>query len=48
MDEITKNIHEDMPWCMLFTDDIVLTGETNEGVNKKLESWRQTLEVWRF
>ena len=24
MDEITKNIHEDILWCMLFTDDIVL------------------------
>ena len=28
MDEITKNIHKDIPWCMLFVDDIVLIGET--------------------
>ena len=37
MDEITKSIHEDIPWCMLFADDIVLIGETKEEVNKKLE-----------
>ena len=37
MDEITKNIYEDIPWCLLFIDDIVLIDETKEGVNKKLE-----------
>ena len=30
MDKITKSIHEDIPWCMLFADDIVLIGETKE------------------
>ena len=45
MDEITKSIHEDIPWCMLFADDIVLISETKERVNKKLELWRQTLEA---
>ena len=39
MDEITKSIHEDIPWCMLFADDIVLIDETKKGVNKKLELW---------
>ena len=48
MDEITKSIHEDIPWCMLFTDDIVLIGETKEGVNKKLELWRKILETRGF
>ena len=48
MDEITKSIHEDIPWCMLFPDDIVLIDETKEGVNKKVELWRQTLEVRGF
>ena len=28
MDEITKSIHEDIPWCILFVDDIVLINET--------------------
>ena len=46
MDEITKCIHEDIPWCMLFANDIVLIDETKKGVNKKLELWRQTLKVW--
>ena len=48
MDEITKSIHEDIPWCMLFADDIVLISETKEGVNKKLELWRQTLKARGF
>ena len=42
MDEITKSIHEDIPWCMLFVDDIVLIDETKKGVNKKLEMWRHS------
>jgi Reverse transcriptase (RNA-dependent DNA polymerase) len=32
MDEITKDIQEDIPWCMLFADDVVLIDEN------KLES----------
>ena len=48
MDEITKSIHEDIPWCMLFADDIVLIDETKKRVNKKLELWRQTLKTPRF
>ena len=48
MDEITKSIHEDITWYMLFAYDIVLIGETKEGVNKKLELWRQTLEARGF
>ena len=36
MDEITKSIYENILWCMLFVDDIVLIGEIKEGVNKKL------------
>ena len=38
MDEITKSIHEKIPWCMLFADDIVLIDEI-KGVNTKLELW---------
>ena len=48
MDEITKSIHEDIPRCMLFVDDIILIGETKKKVNKKLKLWRQTLEARRF
>jgi hypothetical protein len=44
MDEVTKDIQEDVPWCMLFADDLVLVDETRAGVNRKLEVWMQTLE----
>jgi hypothetical protein len=48
MDEITKDIQEDIPWCMLFADDVVLIDESRIGVNQKLELWRQTLESKDF
>ena len=48
MGEITKSIHEEIPWCMLFADYIVLIDETIEGVNTKLELWMQTLEARGF
>jgi len=37
MDELTRGIQYALPWCMLFVDDIVLIGETKQGVNDKLE-----------
>ena len=33
---------------MLFADDIVLIDEIREGVNTKLERWRDTLEAKGF
>lgn len=33
---------------MLFADDFVLVDETAEGVNAKLEVWRETLESKGF
>jgi hypothetical protein len=33
---------------MLFVDDVVLLDESREGVNRKLELWRQTLESKGF
>ena len=36
-DELTREIQDDVPWCMLFADDIVLIDETNEGLSDKLE-----------
>jgi hypothetical protein len=35
-------------WCMLFTDDVVLVGESRIGLDQKLELWRQTLEANGF
>jgi hypothetical protein len=48
MDEITIDIQGDIPWCMLFADDMVLVDETRAGVNRKLELWRHTLESKGF
>jgi len=48
MDEITRGIQDEIPRCMLFADDIVLIDESREGVNIKLERWRDTLEVEGF
>jgi hypothetical protein len=47
IDEITRDIQEDIPWCMLFADDVVLVDESREGVYIKLELWR-TLESKGF
>jgi Reverse transcriptase (RNA-dependent DNA polymerase) len=33
MNEITKDIQEDILWCMLFVDDVVLIDENRIGVN---------------
>ncbi|PHT48337.1 hypothetical protein CQW23_12545 [Capsicum baccatum] len=44
----TQRIQGEMPWCMLFADDVVLIDETRGGVNDKLEVWRQTLESKGF
>ena len=41
MDEITRDIQGEIPWCMLFADDVVL-------VNRKLELLRRTLESKGF
>ncbi|KAF3653715.1 putative pre-mRNA-processing factor 6-like [Capsicum annuum] len=47
MDVLTRSIQGEVPWCMLFADDVVLIDETR-GVNEKLEVWRQTLESKGF
>ncbi|GJS41363.1 retrovirus-related pol polyprotein LINE-1 [Tanacetum coccineum] len=44
LDEISRGIQEDIPWCMIFADDIVLIAESAEGLNSRLEKWRKALE----
>lgn len=34
---LTKGIQDEVPRCMLLTDDIVLIDETKDGLNSKLE-----------
>jgi hypothetical protein len=48
MDELTRQIQDEVPWCMLFADDIVLVDSTKEGICTKLELWRKTLESKGF
>ena len=43
MDELTRAIYDEISWCMLFANDIVLVDETRARVNAKLELWMQTL-----
>ena len=37
MDKLTRAIQDEIPWCMLFADNIVLVDETRAGINAKLE-----------
>ena len=37
MDELTIHIQDDVMWCMLFADDIVVVDETKQSVYAKLE-----------
>lgn len=44
LDVISRGIQDDVPWCMLFADDIVLVAESRGEVNAKWELWRSNLE----
>jgi len=33
MDEVTKKTQGEVPWCLMFADDIVLVGESRKEVN---------------
>lgn len=35
---------DEVPWCILFTNDIILVDETKETISFKLERWREILE----
>ncbi|KAH0451292.1 hypothetical protein IEQ34_018591 [Dendrobium chrysotoxum] len=48
IDVLTRHLQEDVRWCMLFADDILLVDKTREGVEGKLELWRSTLESKGF
>ena len=38
LDELIRRIQDEVPWCILFADDVVLIDETRQGVNDKLKS----------
>lgn len=45
LDVLTRDILDEVLWCMLFADYIILIDETCNEINAKLEVWRQT---WRL
>ena len=40
------DINEQLPWCMLFADDIVPCSTRREQAERKLEEWRRAMEEW--
>ncbi|GJZ48686.1 ataxia telangiectasia mutated family protein [Tanacetum coccineum] len=44
IDELSKGIQESIPWCLISADDIVLVSDTPDGLNGRLEQWREMLE----
>ena len=44
MDRLTDEVRREIPWTMLFANDIVICEETREEVEWRLESWRYALE----
>ncbi|GJX06084.1 retrovirus-related pol polyprotein LINE-1 [Tanacetum coccineum] len=44
LDELSRGIQENIPWRMVFADDIMLVTESADGLNLRLESWRKALE----
>ncbi|XP_071728401.1 uncharacterized protein [Rutidosis leptorrhynchoides] len=47
LDELSQGIQENIPWCLIFADDIVLVSESNEELNRRLEQWRDALQISR-
>ena len=44
MDRLTDEIRRDLPWTMMFADDIVICDKTKEEAEGSLERWRHALE----
>jgi hypothetical protein len=40
MDKVTRDIQGDIPWYMIFVDDVVLVDESRVGLNRRLDFWR--------
>ena len=44
MDRLTDEVRKELPWTMMFADDIVICGLSKEQVEEDLEQWRNALE----
>ena len=42
--ELTEAVRENPPWCILYTDDVVILARRKNALQAKLERWRETLE----
>ena len=47
-DALTAHIQEEVPWGILFANDIVLVEESRDGVNIKLKRWREAFKSKGF
>ena len=39
MDRMTDEVREEVPWTMMFADDIVICSESKDQVEGNLDSW---------
>ena len=44
MERFTDEVRQELPWTMMFADDIVICGESRMQVEESLEQWRYALE----
>ena len=44
MDVIVADIKDQVPWSVLFADDVAFLATTREEAERKLEMWRRALE----
>ena len=44
MEAVTHNVREDLPWEMLYADDLVLVGKCEEEMKEKLRKWNECLK----
>nr|GEU69736.1 retrovirus-related Pol polyprotein LINE-1 [Tanacetum cinerariifolium] len=45
LDKLSRGIQDDISWCIVFADDIVLVSESAKGLNDRLDNWKEALEV---
>ena len=48
MDWLTTQIQEELPWCILFANDILLVDESRDDMNMNFERWQEALESKGF
>ena len=44
MEAVTHSVREDLPWEMLYADDLVLVGKCEEELKEKLRKWNECLK----